>query len=151
MNKFLKLAVAVIICEGAGIIGSFFTINSVTTWYTTLNKPFFNPPSWIFGPVWTILYLMMGISLYLAWEKKKVDLKWFWIQLGLNSLWSIIFFGLKNPMFAFLEIILLWGAIFMTIRSFWKYKRMSAYLLIPYLLWVSFASILNLSIVLLNR
>jgi len=151
VNQFLKLAVAIVICEGAGIIGSFFTINSVNTWYTTLDKPFFNPPSWLFGPVWTILYLMMGISLYVAWEKKKVDLKWFWIQLLLNSLWSILFFGLKNPSLAFLEIILLWGAIFMTIRSFWKNKRTSAYLLIPYLFWVTFATILNLSIVLLNR
>ncbi|CAN5173218.1 TspO/MBR family protein [soil metagenome] len=151
MNKFIKLLSAIIICEGAGIIGSFFTVNSVNTWYSTLNKPFFNPPSWLFGPVWTILYLMMGISLYLIWEKKKVDLKWFWIQLVLNSLWSILFFGLKNPGLAFLEIILLWGAIFLTIRGFWKYKRLSAYLLIPYLLWVTFATILNLSIVLLNR
>ena len=151
MNKFLKLVVAIIICEGVGLIGSFFTVTSVNTWYTTLNKPFFNPPSWIFGPVWTILYLMMGISLYLAWGTKKINLKWFWIQLVLNSLWSILFFGLKNPTLAFLEIILLWGAIFMTIKSFWKDRRASSYLLIPYILWVSFASILNLSIVLLNR
>src|SRR3990167_6158490 len=97
MNKFLKLLLAIVICQGAGLIGSIFTFNSVNTWYITLNKPFFNPPSWIFGPVWTILYLLMGISLYLAWNTKKVSLKWFWIQLGLNSLWSILFFGLKNP------------------------------------------------------
>ena len=151
MNKFLKLLLAIIICEGAGLIGSFFTVTSVKTWYTTLNKPFFNPPAWVFGPVWTTLYLMMGISLYLVWGKKRVNLKWFWIQLILNSIWSIIFFGLKNPTLAFLEIILLWGAIFLTISSFWKYNKTSAYLLVPYLLWVSLATILNLSIVLLNR
>lgn len=151
MNKFLKLTAAIVICEGAGIIGSVFTINSVNSWYSELNKPFFNPPSWLFGPVWIILYLLMGISLYLAWGKKKVDLKWFWVQLLLNSLWSIIFFGLKNPLFAFVEIILLWGAIFMTISRFWRSKRASAYLLIPYLLWVTFAAFLNLSIVLLNK
>lgn len=151
MNKFLKLLLSILFCEGAGLIGSVFTFNSVNMWYVTLNKPFFNPPSWIFAPVWTILYLLMGVSLYLVWGTKKVNLKWFWIQLALNSLWSLIFFGLKNPMFAFLEIILLWLAILMTIKSFWKYNKTASWLLLPYLLWVTFASILNLSIVLLNK
>lgn len=151
MNKFLKLLLSIIICEGAGLIGSIFTFNSVNTWYVNLNKPFFNPPSWIFAPVWTILYLLMGVSLYLVWGTKKVNLKWFWIQLALNSLWSIIFFGFKNPMFAFVEIILLWLAITLTIRNFWKYNKIASWLLLPYLLWVTFASILNLSIVLLNK
>lgn len=151
MNKFLKLFLAILLCQGAGLIGSIFTINSVTTWYSTLEKPFFNPPPWIFGPVWTILYLLMGISLYLVWGNKKITLKWFWIQLILNSLWSILFFGLKNPALAFLEIIFLWLAIVLTIQSFWKYNRNAAWLLIPYLLWVSFAGILNLSIALLNK
>lgn len=139
------------ICEGAGLVGSFFTISSVNTWYQTLYKPFFNPPSWIFGPVWTILYLLMGISLYLAWNTQKVSLKWFWVQLVLNSLWSILFFGFKNPLLALFEIILLWLAIFMTIKSFWKLKRTASWLLLPYLFWVTFASVLNLSLVLLNR
>lgn len=151
MNKFLRLLLAVVLCEGAGLVGSIFTFSSVNSWYITLNKPFFNPPAWIFGPVWTILYLMMGISLYLAWNTKKISLKWFWIQLILNSLWSILFFGLRNPPLAFLEIILLWIAILLTIKSFWKYNKMASYLLFPYLFWVSFASILNLSIVLLNK
>lgn len=151
MNKFLKLLIAIVICEGAGLIGSFFTIASVNTWYITLNKPFFNPPSWVFGPVWTILYLLMGISLYLVWGNKKISLKWFWIQLILNSLWSIIFFGLKNPTFAFFGIVLLWLAIAMTIKSFWKHNKTASWLLVPYLLWVTFASVLNLSIVLLNK
>lgn len=151
VNKFLKLLLAIIICEGAGLIGSIFTINSVNTWYLTLNKPVFNPPSWIFGPVWTILYLLMGISLYLAWGTKKISLKWFWIQLALNSLWSILFFGLRNPAIAFFGIVLLWLAIFLTIKSFWRKNRTAAWLLIPYLLWVSFASVLNVFIVILNR
>lgn len=151
MNKFLKLFLAIIICEGAGLIGSIFTFNSVNTWYMTLNKPFFNPPPWIFGPVWTILYLLMGVSLYLAWGTKKISLKWFWIQLVLNSLWSILFFGLKNPTLALLGIVLLWVAIFMTIKSFWKHNRTASLLLLPYLFWVTFASVLNLAIVLLNR
>jgi tryptophan-rich sensory protein len=142
--------VAVVVCEGAGIIGTVFTINSVATWYTTLNKSFFNPPSWVFGPVWTILYFLMGVSLFLAWEKK-ANLKWFYIQLVLNALWSPIFFGLQNPALALVDIIFMWVAILMTIKVFWKKNRLSAYLLIPYFIWVSFATILNLSIVLLNR
>lgn len=151
MNKYLKLFLAIIICQGAGLIGSIFTFNSVNTWYTTLNKPIFNPPSWIFGPVWTILYFLMGVSLYLAWNTKKISLKWFWTQLALNSLWSVLFFGLRNPLLAFVEIILLWLAIFMTIKSFWNRNRTASLLLAPYLLWVTFASILNVSIVFLNR
>lgn len=150
MNKFLKVLMAIVLCEGAGIIGSVFTVSSVNTWYMTLNKPFFNPPSFIFAPVWTILYFLMGLSLYFAWEKKS-NLKWFYIQLVLNALWSIIFFGFKNPMIALVEIVCLWVAILMTIKGFWKKNRFSAYLLIPYLLWVSFATILNFYIVLLNK
>lgn len=151
MKKLLRLLFAIIICEGAGLIGSIFTFNSVNTWYVTLDKPFFNPPSWIFAPVWTILYLLMGISLYLAWNTKKISLKWFWIQLVLNSLWSILFFGLKNPTLALLGITLLWLAIIMTIKSFWRYNKTASWLLLPYLAWVTFASILNLSIVILNK
>jgi tryptophan-rich sensory protein len=151
MSKLLKLFLAIIICEGAGLIGSIFTFNAVNTWYVTLHKPFFNPPSWIFGPVWTILYLLMGVSLYLVWNTKKITLKWFWIQLVLNMLWSVLFFGLKNPTVALLEIMLLWLAILMMVKSFWKYNRTASWLLLPYLLWVTFASVLNLFIVLLNR
>lgn len=151
MSKYLKLILAVIICEGAGLIGSVFVVNSVSTWYPLLNKPFFNPPSWIFAPVWTILYFMMGISLYLAWRKKNTDLKWFWTQLFLNSLWSIIFFGLKSPLLAFIIIVLLWVSIFFTIKTFIKINKAASYLLLPYIIWVSFAMLLNLSIVILNR
>jgi tryptophan-rich sensory protein len=132
-------------------VGSFFTFNSVSTWYPTLEKPFFNPPSWIFGPVWTTLYFLMGISLFLVWGKKKTDLTWFWAQLALNAFWSIVFFGMKSPGLAFLVIVLLWISIFLTIKSFYKINKNAAYLLYPYLAWVTFASILNLFIAILNK
>ncbi|MBI4067776.1 tryptophan-rich sensory protein [Candidatus Gottesmanbacteria bacterium] len=151
MNKFLRLITFIFLCESAGLIGSIFTFSSVSTWYPTLIKPFFTPPSWIFGPVWTIMYLFMGISLYLVWGKKKTDLKWFWLQLILNSFWSLVFFGLKNPGLAFVVIIFLLTSIFLTIKTLSKINKTAAFLLYPYLAWVSFASVLNLFIVLLNR
>lgn len=151
MRDFLRLVGFIFLCQSAGLIGSIFTFNSVNTWYLTLEKPFFNPPSFVFGPVWTFLYFLMGVSLYLVWGKKKTDLKWFWIQLVLNTTWSIIFFGLKNPLLAFIIIIFLWISIIQTIKSFKKVNKNASYLLYPYLTWVSFASILNLSIVILNK
>jgi len=154
MNKYVKLTLSIILCLSAGFLGSFFTITSVGSWYSEINKPFFNPPNWIFGPVWTTLYILMGISLYLIWtnknKKKETAIKLFFTQLILNSLWSILFFGLQSPLLAFIEIIILWVAILLTIMKFHKISKTSAYLLVPYLLWVSFASILNLSIYLLN-
>lgn len=152
-KNLAKLFLSISLCLGAGIIGSFFTISSPPagglTWYATLNKPSFSPPNWIFGPVWTILYILMGISLYLVWTKKKVPTI-FWIQLILNTVWSIIFFGMRNPTLALVDIAALWISIFLTIKSFYKINKLAGNLLIPYLIWVSFASILNLSIVLLN-
>ena len=150
---YVKLISSVLICQSAGIIGSFFTVSSVSTWYVTLHKPFFNPPAWVFGPVWITLYLLMGISLYLIWNSKKKSkpaMVFFSVQLVLNSLWSILFFGLQNPLFAGIEIIILWIAILLTIVSFYKISRTAAYLLIPYILWVSFAAVLNFSIIYLN-
>lgn len=132
----------------AGIVGSFFTVKSVSGWYSTLNKPSFNPPNWLFGPVWVTLYTLMGVSLFLIWQQKeKTDIKpalgIFAVQLILNTLWSVIFFGLHQPFFAFIEIIALWASILMTILVFHKVSGIAAYLLIPYFLWVSFAGILN--------
>jgi benzodiazapine receptor len=122
--------------------------------HTPLNKPFFNPPHWLFGPVWITLYLLMGISLYLIWNNDGKDSKSalivFSIQLGLNTLWSLLFFGLKNPLLAFIEIILLWLFIVLTILFFYQKSKTASFLLIPYLLWVSFASVLNFSIFYLN-
>ena len=156
MNKLLKLFLAVLICEGIGILGSIFTIPAITTWYQTLNKPQFSPPNFIFGPVWTTLYFLMGVSIYLVLEQKLKKEKdtiiiFFSIQLFLNFLWSIIFFYLHLPLLAFLEILFLWGSILVLIIKFWKFSKPASYLLIPYLLWVSFAAILNASIVILNN
>lgn len=152
--KIPQLVLSIGICLGAGILGSFFTVSSIPTWYATLNKPSFSPPNWIFGPVWTALYILMGISLYLVLvSKSKVKQKGinsFFIQLGLNAIWSIIFFGMRNPTLALVDIAALWIAIVLTIRAFYKINKLSANLLYPYLVWVSFASILNLMIVLLN-
>ena len=155
MNKLLKLLLSVVICEGVGILGSVFTIPSITSWYSHLNKPLFNPPNWIFGPVWTTLYLLMGISFFLILEKKLKKQKNFLIilfsaQLFLNFLWSVIFFGMHLPGPAFINIVLLWISIVLLIINFWKFSRLASLLLMPYLLWVSFASLLNLAVVLLN-
>ena len=147
-----KMIMAILICQFAGIIGSFFTSASVTTWYATLSKPFFSPPNWVFGPVWITLYTLMGISLYLIWKKRNniLAVNTFYLQLGLNAIWSIIFFGLKNPALALFEIIILLIALFATIVRFYLLDKNAAYLLYPYLLWGLFASLLNFNIMLLN-
>jgi len=150
--EMLKIAGAIVLCLLAGIIGSLFTVTGPASWYSQLIKPSFNPPNWIFAPVWTILYILMGIALYLAVKNKigKKAIIIFASQLVLNALWTIIFFGMHNPFLAFMEIILLWIAILWTIIEFRKKSRAASYLLIPYILWVSFASILNLAIYFLN-
>lgn len=151
-----KFVFSIIICQLAGLIGSFFTASSIDTWYAALQKPGFNPPDWIFGPVWVALFVLMGISLYLVWEKGikakgvKTALIFFGMQLLLNMLWSIIFFGLQSPLYASIEIIILWLAILFTILKFYKISKPAAYLLVPYILWVSFAVVLNISIVIIN-
>lgn len=149
-----KLVISVALCLAVGFFGSIFTVSAIPTWYAALNKPFFSPPNWIFAPVWTILYILMGISLYLLWVAKRKGkekaIKLFIIQLSLNFFWSILFFVLHNPLAAMTEIISLWILIFLAIRQSMSISKSSAYLLYPYLVWVSFASILNLFIVLLN-
>lgn len=154
-NNFLLL-ISIIVCELVGILATPFTISSIPTWYAMLNKPPFSPPNWIFGPVWTLLYFLMGIALYLIWvnginkQKIKTAIVFFVIQLLLNFLWSVIFFGFHQPVLALIEIIILWFAIFMTMMKFLPISRSAGYLLLPYFLWVSFAALLNLSIVMLN-
>lgn len=148
--NFLKLIFSILIAQSAGIIGGIATASSVKSWYlTNLIKPEFNPPSWIFGPVWTTLFTLMGISLYLVWNKKN-NLFFFWLQLVLNTTWSFLFFGLRSPTLAFYEIIILWIAILMTVIKFWRYKKSASILLWPYLAWVTFAAYLNYSIMILN-
>jgi len=156
MNKLSKLFLAVLVCEGVGILGSIFTIPAINTWYQTLNKPQFSPPNFVFGPVWTTLYLLMGVSIFLVLEQKLKKeknkiIELFSLQLLLNFLWSVIFFTGHQPFVAFLDILLLWGSILFLIIKFWKFSKPASYLLVPYLLWVSFATVLNASIVMLNR
>lgn len=147
-----KLIASILICEAAGVAGSIFTTPKISTWYASLNKPSFNPPSWIFGPVWTALFLLMGIALYFVWEaaaknkKAKEAAAIFGIQLALNILWSYLFFGLQNPFYALIEIFVLWLAILAAIIAFNKIDKKAAYLLLPYILWVSFAAFLNFSL-----
>jgi tryptophan-rich sensory protein len=154
--KVSKLIISILICQLAGILGSFFTAPAITTWYATINKPAFNPPNWIFAPVWTLLFLLMGISLYLIWEKGlenekvKKAIFYFAIQLLLNIGWSFLFFGLRSPLAGFLEIIILWLAILMTIIKFYRISKPAGLLLLPYILWVSFAAFLNFSVWQLN-
>jgi translocator protein len=154
--KIPKLIASITLCFFVAFLGSAFTFSSIPTWYAHLNKPFFNPPNWIFGPVWTILYFLMGISLYIVWnkniasKKKERPIKIFIIQLVLNLLWSLVFFGLHQPLLALINIVILWYSIFITIKYFYGISRMSAYLLYPYIVWVSFASILNFAVVILN-
>lgn len=147
--NILRLVIAIVICEGAGVVGSLFTTPSIQTWYATLTKPSFSPPNWLFAPVWTLLFLLMGISAYIIWSKGlnadevKIALVIFGIQLLLNIFWSILFFGYHAPMAAFVEIIFLWLSILATIIYFLPISALAAWLLTPYILWVSFASILN--------
>lgn len=149
-----KLIVSIVLPLCIGFLGSALTFPSISTWYVTLNKPFFSPPNYVFGPVWTVLYILMGISLYLLWTAKKKEknkaIKLFLIQLVLNLFWSVIFFGLHNVQLAFFEIMALWIFILLAIRQSLLISKPAAYLLYPYIVWVSFASILNLFIVILN-
>lgn len=174
-----KLLISVVICELAGIAGSLFTVPAISGWYATLNKPVFSPPNWIFAPVWTTLYLLMGISLYLVWKNnwqvknpllqsgrktwnlwserlwtgdlQKVNIiSIFALQYVLNILWSYIFFGLHSPVLAFIEILALWWAIVYTVVNFYRVSKSAAYILLPYLIWVSFAAVLNYSLMVLN-
>ncbi len=154
MKKPLQLLASIFLCQMAGAIGAIFTSSAIPVWYQTLNKPWFNPPSWIFGPVWTILYCLMGLSLYLIWvnhsKSKQKVLLFFFVQLLLNAIWSPIFFGLQSPLGGLIVIIPLWVFIGLTIIYSHKISKTAAALLAPYLLWVSFASVLNFSIWQLN-
>lgn len=156
INNLFKLLFCVLLAEGAGIIGSLFTTPSIDGWYAGIIKPALNPPSWIFGPVWITLYALMGIAAFLIWKKGlesrevKIALSIFIGQLVLNTFWSIVFFGWHSPGGALVVIIFLWLAILATIITFYRLSKTAAYLLIPYILWVSFATYLNYSIWFLN-
>lgn len=154
--NYKRLIISLALPQLAGIVGSLFTTSAIPTWYATLQRPSFSPPNWLFGPAWITLYILMGISIYLIWQKVEQNktargaIRLFWIHLFFNAIWSIIFFGLQNPGLAFVNIIIIWLLIIALMIKFWKINRWATYLLIPYLLWVSFASVLNYFIWYLN-
>jgi len=160
MNKYTRILIVVVTCLAIGYFSGMATQSSIKTWFPTLIKPSFNPPNWVFAPVWSMLYMMMGIAAGLVWNRMehskdkelvKKSLIFFAIQLGLNALWSVLFFGLRNPMLALIEIVLLWLMIYETYIKFGKIDKIAGYLFLPYLAWVSFATILNASIWWLNK
>lgn len=157
MKTILRLVFSVLICQGAGALGAVFT-GPVTRsqWYLELQKPVFQPPGWLFAPVWITLYLMMGLALFLLWQNTSKPFghkAWglFFIQLVLNVLWSVFFFGLNSPGLALVEIVILWAAILLTLVSLRGVSRTASWLMVPYLAWVSFAAVLNAAIWWLNR
>ena len=148
-RDIVELVVSIVVCQGAGLIGSFATFPSIPTWYASLQKPPFNPPNWVFGPVWTTLYTLMGIAAFLVWRKGirnrevKIALGIFVVQLILNTLWSVVFFGLHSLAGGMIVIVVLWIAILLSIITFFRISKAAGALLIPYILWVSFAAFLN--------
>ncbi len=154
--RWLALVVALALPQLAGAIGSLFTFPNIAAWYQFLNKPELAPPNWVFGPVWTTLFVLMGIASYLVWRRGvakrevRLALAFYGIQLVLNVMWSILFFGLQNPVAAAAEIVLLWLAIATTAYLFYRVNKPAGLLMLPYLAWVSFASYLNVMIALLN-
>ncbi len=149
MKKWLVLAALLVLCLGLGSAAGFLTSQSLPTWFPTLVKPSFNPPSWLFAPVWTTLYIMMAVAAWLMWLRKG-SLVLFYVQLALNFAWSLLFFGLHSPALALVDIVAMWIAILLTLLAFWKVDRRAGLLLVPYLAWVSFAGVLNASIWWLN-
>lgn len=158
MSKYLRIIYCVAICLVVGYLSSITTQSSINTWYPTLIKPSFNPPNWLFAPVWMVLFIMMGVAAGMIWnhlenqrELVKKALLFFTVQLLLNALWSYLFFGLNNVLLALIEIVLLWLIIYETFYIFKKIDKKAAYLFIAYLIWVGFAAVLNGSIYYLNR
>ncbi|MEP0813171.1 MAG: tryptophan-rich sensory protein [bacterium] len=151
----LALGICVSLCLGVGMASGYLTADSVAEWYPRITKPSWTPPSWLFGPVWTILYVLMAVSAWRIWtrhrhERALLCLGIFSVQLAFNALWTGIFFGMRNPFLAFIEIIALWLLILLTIILFFNRDRLAGYLLIPYLMWVTFAAALNGAIAFLN-
>lgn len=157
LRQITALLLFLIATFAAAGLGSLFTASSIESWYATLQKPSWNPPNWIFAPVWTTLYGMMAVAAWLVWRRSSFQfastglaLSLFFTQLTLNAAWSGIFFGLQNPGLAFVEILLLWCAILVTFITFFRRSHAAGYLLLPYLLWVTFAAGLNFEIWRLN-
>ena len=153
--KVARLFLTIVICQLAGLIGAFFTTPNIDSWYAGLIRPSFAPPNWVFAPVWTALFILMAIALFIAWENKfkkaKLGLLFFVIQLILNIFWSFLFFGLHNPWFALIEIIVLLIVIILTTIQFWKTNMWAGILMLPYIAWVGFATVLNFGYWWLNK
>ncbi|MFB6373093.1 MAG: TspO/MBR family protein [Bradymonadaceae bacterium] len=156
MRSIIALIISIAIPELIGLLGAWATATSVSDWYPTLNKPWFTPPNWLFGPAWTTLYALMGIAAYLVWSHGsakgavKIALAAYLIQLLLNATWSPVFFGLQAPGPGLVVIVLLWIAIVVTITWFARVSTIAAWLMVPYLLWVTYATALNVEIWRLN-
>ena len=151
----VKLVVSLAVPLLAGFGSSVFTVNSISTWYATLNKPWFSPPNVVFAPVWTILYILMGLALFLIWRSPRnrtrdIGIALFAAQLAINVIWTLAFFGLQNTLYGLLTIIPLWILIAATIYQFYKVEKWASYLLVPYIVWVSIATALTASVFLLN-
>jgi len=156
ISKFFKLSVSLLLPIGLGSIAGIFTTKEIVGWYASLDKPSFNPPSYLFGPVWTALYILMGVSMFLIWNRPKTELRQkaltiFGIQLFFNFWWSILFFSFHTAFLAVVDILIMWFLIIYMISIFKKIKPVAAYLQIPYFLWVTFATVLNICIWYLNR
>ena len=156
MSNAYKLVISLVVCQLIGLIGSIYTMSSIPTWYAALEKPAFTPPNWLFAPAWITLYVLMGIAAFLVWRngwdkpKVRAALAFFGVQLVLNALWSVAFFGLESPLFGLVVIVLLWVAILITMLRFKEISIAGAWLLLPYLLWVTFTGALNIAIWMLN-
>jgi tryptophan-rich sensory protein len=156
LRDLLQLLAAIIICQLAGAIGTLFTLPSIGAWYSLLEKPFFTPPNWVFGPVWISLYTLMGIAVFIIWKngtkqkENKTALTFFRLQLILNATWSIVFFGMQNILLGLINIVFLWILILLTTIRFYKIDSRAGYIMIPYLLWVSLATALNAFLFILN-
>jgi benzodiazapine receptor len=155
-RDIVKLVVSIVACQCAGLIGSVFTTPNIPTWYAALEKPFFTPPNWLFAPAWITLYVLMAVAAFLVWRKGlgeegvRCALTVFLVQLVLNALWSVVFFGLHSPFWGMVVILALWVAILVTIIKFFRLSVAAGSLMLPYILWVSFASALNIAIWVLN-
>ncbi len=156
LKDIIAILVLLIICLAAGAIGSLFTIQSIPTWYASAAKPVFTPPNWLFGPAWTLLYILMAIAAFLVWKKGfdkpavRFALLIFGAQLALNTIWTPLFFGLHQLLLAFIEIVVLWLFILWTMVKFFPISSAAGWLLVPYILWVSFASVLNFAFWIMN-
>lgn len=152
-NRWLVLAGLILLCLAVGSLGGYATQPSIDGWYRTIAKPWWTPPDWVFGPVWTILYITMAVAAWLVWQtgdKVRPALTLFFIQLALNLGWSLLFFGARSPGLALIEVVFLWTGVLLTMLAFFGRSTVAGWLFVPYLAWVSFAAVLNLAIWAMN-